>query len=250
MGIITNFLVDKGILPGQGQSLKPINEFISNVKSGGLARNNRFAVLFTPPAKIQPAGLNKMLLFCDTVQLPGASFATTQNRTFGEFREVPYEKLYDQISLTFYVDTEMKIKGLFDDWQNLIANPARRTYGYYNDYITDMFIEVQDINDKTRYAVRLMECYPKTISSIQMDMGSKDVMKITVGFQYKYWVASPVAALADGEKIPTNWYDKLMSNFTGFQETLNKTLGSTAGNFITGSAGAWAVSKLPSILKF
>ena len=113
-----------------------------------------------------------------------------------------------------------------------------------------MFIEIQDINDKTRYAVRLLECYPKTISSIQMDMNSKDVMKVTVGFQYKSWVASPIAELADGEQVPTSWYDKMMKNFSGFQETLNKTLGTTVGNFVTGSAGAWAVSKLPSLLKF
>ena len=74
------------------------------------------------------------------------------------------------------------------------------------------------------------------------------------------WATSPPEALsvntpnfeplADGEKLPTNWYDKMMKNFSGFQETLNKTLGSTVGNFVTGSAGAWAVSKLPSILKF
>ena len=247
MGIITNFITKDN---KDTATKKPIQEFVSHIKSAGLARNNRFAVLFTPPAKIQPAGLNKILLFCDSVQLPGANYSTVQNRIFGEFREMPYEKLYDQISLTFYCDSDMKVKALFDDWQNIISNPVTRTYGYYNDYITDMFIEVQDINDNTRYAVRLQECYPKTISSIQMDMNSKDVMKVTIGFQYKYWLASPVAPLADGEKLPTTWYDKMMKNFSGFQETLNKTLGSTAGNFITGSAGAWAVSKLPSILKF
>ena len=247
MGIITNFLTKDNL---NTATKKPIQEFIANVKSSGLARNNRFAVMFTPPTGVQPAGISKVLLFCDTVQLPGANYSTVQNRMFGEFRELPYEKLYDQISLTFYVDTEMKVKALFDDWQNMISNPVTRTYGYYNDYITDMTIEVQDINDKTRYVVRLQECYPKTISSIQMDMNSKDVMKVTVGFQYKYWLASPVAPLAEGEQVPTTWYDKLMKNFSGFQETLNKTLGTTAGNFITGSAGAWAVSKLPSLLKF
>ena len=250
MGLITNFLVDKGILPGQLGPKKAIQEFIAQVKSSGIARTNRYAVFFSPPPKVAPAGLNKILLFCDQVTVPGANFSTTQNRIFGEFREVPYEKNYDQISLSFYVDTEMKVKQLFDDWQNIIANPITRTYGYYTDYVCDLDIEIQDLNDKTRYMVKLVECYPKTIGGIQLDMNSKDVMKFTVGFQYKYYVTSPIAELAEGEKIPTNWYDKLMKNFSGFQETLNKTLGVTAGNFITGSAGAWAVSKLPSVLKF
>jgi hypothetical protein len=237
-------------VPAPAPANKPIQDFIAQVKGSGLARTNRYAVIFAPPARIQPAGLNKILLFCDQVQIPGANYSTVQNRVFGEFREIPYEKLYDQISLSFYVDTEMAVKNLFDEWHNLISNTNNKTFGYYNDYITDMFIEVQDLNDKTRYAVRLMECYPKTVSSIQLDMNSKEVMKINVGFQYKYWTKSQIAPLANGEIIPTNWYDKVNKNFTGFQETLNKTLGTTAGDFLTGAAGNFVVTKLPSILKF
>ena len=145
---------------------------------------------------------------------------------------------------------ENEVKKLFDQWQNQISNPITRTYNYYNNYARNMVIEVQDINDNTRYSVCLWECYPKTVGNIQLDYASKDVMKLSVGMQYKYWTAMPVSQLADGQKVPTNWYDKMMSNFSGFQQTLNETLGVQAGNFITGSAGAWAVSKLPGILKF
>lgn len=228
----------------------PIQEFVSQVKGNGIARTNRYTVLFTPPAGVSPAALQKVLLFCDQVQLPGANFSTVQNRTFGEFREVPYEKIYDNITMSFYVDTNMEVKRLFDSWQNQISNPITRTYNYYKNYITNMEIEVQDINNKTRYAVTLFECYPKSISSVQLDYASKDVMKLQVGMQYKYWTVSPVAELANGEKVPTNWYDKMMQNFSGFQQTMNETLGPQLGNFITGSAGSLAVSKLPGILKF
>ena len=229
---------------------KPIQEFISQVKSGGMARTNRYAVLFTPPAGVSPVGLQKILLFCDQVQLPGANYSTVQNRTFGEFREVPYERIYDNITMSFYVDTELKVKELFDNWQNVIADPLTRTYNYYNNYITNMVIEVQDLNDNTRYAVTLWECYPKTVSSIQLDYNSKEVMRISIGMQYKYWTAEPIAPLADGEKVPTTWYDKMMKNFTGFQETLNNTIGTRAGNFVTGSALTYGVTKLPGLLKF
>jgi hypothetical protein len=229
---------------------KPIQEFISQVKSGGIARTNRYAVLFTPPSGVSPASLQKIMLFCDQIQLPGSNYSTIQNRVFGEFREVPYERIYDNITMSFYVDTEMKVKELFDNWQNVIANPETRTYNYYNNYITNMVIEVQDLNDNTRYAVTLWECYPKTVSSIQLDYNSKDIMKLSIGMQYKYWTAEPVSPLSDGEKVPTTWYDKMMKNFTGFQETLNNTLGTRAGNFVTGSALTYGVTKLPGLLKF
>ena len=228
-----------------------INQFIAEVKTGALARTNRFGVEFTPPGSINPGNLQKILLFCDTVQLPGINYSTVQNRTFGEFREVPYEKLYEPINLTFYVDNDMKVKQLFDDWMSLISNPMTRTYGYYNTYIAKKFIiEVQDINDKTRYQVELFEAYPKNMNAVSLDNASKDVMKLTVNMQYKYWVATPISPLADDQKLPTSFIDKLTKNFTGFQETLNRTLGSTAGNFVTGSVLSYGVTKLPGLLKF
>ena len=54
MGLITNFLVDKGILPGQLGPKKAIQEFIAQVKSSGIARTNRYAVFFSPPPKVAP----------------------------------------------------------------------------------------------------------------------------------------------------------------------------------------------------
>jgi hypothetical protein len=87
---------------------------------------------------------------------------------------------------------------------SLKRHQDKKTYNYYNTYIANMRIEVQDINDKTRYEVTLFECYPKTISSIQMDYAAKDVMKISIGMQYKNWIATPKSPLADGQKVPTN----------------------------------------------
>jgi hypothetical protein len=238
-----------------------IRDFIAQVKTGGLARNNRYAVIFVPPAAVSSSdrgdyktpdynSLNKVLLFCDQVQLPGLNYSTIQNRTFGEFREVPYERLFDAATFSFYVDTEFKVKKLFDEWSNGIQNPVTRNFNYYNSYTTPLVIEVQDLNDKTRYQMTLHECYPKTIGSIQLDYASKDVMKIQVTMQYKYWTATPITQLSDGQKIPTSLIDKLSKNFTGFQETLNRTLGERAGNFVTGSALTYAVTKLPSLLRF
>lgn len=232
-------------------SRKPIEQFVSTVKQGALARTNRFAVQMATPkgmTEVNLSAFQNVLLFCDSAQLPGANFSTTQNRTFGEFREVPYEKLYDQVSMTFYVDNKMSVKEFFDDWQNVIYNPATRTFGYYKDYVTDLTVLVQDINDNTCYAVTLFECYPKTISNIQLDAASKDVMKVTVGFQYKYWGASTVSPMANGDQINNGILDKFKSNFNKFQSALNGILGDRLGNAITGSAVSYGVTKLPGLL--
>ena len=214
-----------------------INNFISEVKGGGLARQNRFAVLFDPPSWISPPELRKVLLFCDIAQLPGVNFSTVQNRTYGEFREIPYEKLYDNLNMSFYVDTEMKVKSLFDSWINQIQSPITRNFNYYNEYTCKMTIDVQDTVDKTRYQLTLYECYPKTLGAISLDYASKEIMKLPVTMQYKYWTATAVESSGDdSELVESKRFEQSMNDFTGFQEAINRTPGTTGGAFLSGSS--------------
>lgn len=170
--------------------MSTLNDFISQVKTVGMARTNRFSVILTPPQRLATlgnTGLRYHLLYCDQVQIPGLSLATIQNRSFGEFREVAYEKLYGDLQMSFYVDNNMSVKKIFDDWMNIIQNPTSRNFEYYDNYVTDMQIEVQDTANRTRHRTYIYEAYPKTIAPIQLDYASKDVMKLQVAMQYKYW---------------------------------------------------------------
>lgn len=174
-----------------------LSNFIASVKTNGLMTTNRFKVEFSLPRILlnsknsynYTGDLRTVLMFCDSVQLPGMSISTQPSRLYGELREMPYERLFDNINLTFYVDNSLDSKSLFDSWINSIQDPVTRQFNYYNEYITDMTIYVQDKADKEKYKVRLYECYPKSISAIQMDHGTKDVMKLQVSINYKYWLA-------------------------------------------------------------
>jgi len=174
-----------------------LENFIAEIKTGGLARTNRYTVYFDPPFK---KGIQKTLLYCDQIQLPSLNLSTIQNRTFGEFREVPYEKLFGDINISFYVDTSMEVKFLFDEWMGYIQDPIKRTFNYYNDYTCEMLIEVQDLMDNTRYGVILSECYPKTIGAVQLDYASKDIMKLSVTMQYKYFTTSVIETVQTKEE--------------------------------------------------
>ena len=231
-----------------------LNEFIAQVKNVGLARTNRFSVIMNPPPSIQYSNiqnpytqqfsdLRKILLFCDQVQLPGLNFSTIQNRTFGEFREVPYEKLFGDLNLQFYVDTDLYVKSFFDAWMASIQDPVKRTFSYYNSYITDMTINVEDVEDEKRYAVTLYECYPKTIAPIQLDMANKDVMKVQVTMQYKYWIPeslkvrpSVIDPFADGSRdfgLP----EEYLNAFGLFQDAFNTQVDDGINDFIGGLFG-------------
>lgn len=213
-----------------------LKEFISQVKNGGVMKTSRYSVFMSPPSAISGGvgDLRKLLLFCSEVQLPGVNVSTTQIRTFGEIREAPYERLFDNINMTFYVDQAMEVRYFFDKWVNAIQDTNTRTFNYYNDYVTDIRIFVEDARDDSRYKITLKECYPKSISAMTMGYDTKSEMKLQVAMNYKYWVAEPIAASTKKEPGPWDFLDKIPSinnappmdfitDFGGFQSTFNNT---------------------------
>ena len=240
----------------------PLNDFISKVKQDGLARTNRYTVLFTG---FTTGRSRDAMLMCDQVQLPGTNYNTADMRTFGETRKAPYERLYDDVNMSFYVDTSMTVKKFFDDWMTWIQDPTTRNFYYYDDYTADIIIEVQDLKNRSRYGIKLFEAYPKSIGAIQMDYASKDIMKLSVNFAYKYYAIGEFEQMqndedhADGGFSPYNFLGDSVSTYTpifneipGVVQTKKDPLNSFMNrlkNFAIGAIGSKVVTKLPSILK-
>ena len=197
-----------------------LNDFIANIKNEGLMRNNRYEVIFNVPKSVGFYGdLRKVLLYCDNVTLPGISISTAMARTYGEIREMPYEKLFQTINMSFFVDMRMEVKRLFDEWQAGIQDPVTRNMYYYDDYTTQVEIAVLDLNNNARYFVTLYDVYVKDIAPIQMDYSNKDIMKLNVTLNYKYWTSAqggPAALYEDNISIA----DKLRSNLIGRYEKI------------------------------
>lgn len=230
-----------------------LRNFISTIKTEGLMRSSRYAVLLSPPKSVgSVVNMRKLLLFCSEISLPGLNLITNQIRQYGEVREVPSEKTFDNINMTFYVDNNMEVKLFFDRWLDSIQNPYTRTFEYYQNYITDLDIEVEDLKDRKRYAVKLSECYPKSISPITLGYETKEVMKLQVSMNYKYWRSvaystpkdvkesqfsrffrmptingNPIPGTTNTQSVPTEY----TNNFSGFQQQVNQgeTQGMTTG---------------------
>jgi hypothetical protein len=209
-----------------------LNEFISSVAGEGLMRTSRFTVTFTPPAASSAgADLRKILLYCDNINLPGLTLETTAAKTYGEHREMPHNKLFDTINIGFYVDNSMTVKKLFDDWMGTIQDPVTRNFNYYWNYTTDLTVDVFDIADQSRYQVVLYQCYPKAINPIQMDYANKDVMKLSVAMNYKYWKSSSTTSappngvvdefLGDSVEVPSTYYTDFPNYQSGFNSFEN-----------------------------
>lgn len=163
-----------------------LRDFIAQAKKG-MIRSNRYEVIIPVPG-LSSNDVKLIALLCDSVSLPGLNIATTPASVYGETTEMPYNRTFEPLTLSFYCDNGMAIKGAFETWMASIINPQTRDIGYYNDYVRNIEIYVQDVEDKSPYMVKIFEAYPKTIQAIQMDATNKEIMKISVTFQYKYWL--------------------------------------------------------------
>ena len=171
-----------------------LQDFTSIIKKNGLMRTARYTVEMGRPEIMSRFNYSSIdaetiAILCDQVQVPGLNYSTTANLSYGETREIPYTRLYDNITMSFYVDNDMLTKKYFDDWLLSIQNPVTRTFNYYNQYTTDIIIKVEDLNNESPYAVKLVECYPKNISAISLDYSTRDVMKLSLTMAYKYWTS-------------------------------------------------------------
>lgn len=201
--------------------MKDINAFISAIKRNGVARPNRFWVMFNTPASVKTSlDLSEILLLCSGAQLPGMTISTTPNRTYGSAREVPYEKIYDPVTLTFIVDSKMKVKEYFDKWIGSVFDKETNDSNFYNDYTTDISIFLYDYSEQTSYYVLLNECYPKSIASIALESGDRNFMQMSVTLTVKQWYSKRL----EGEGVDTvnisasDFVEDFINDFNGFQK--------------------------------
>lgn len=185
-----------------------LQDFISLVKTKGLAKTSHFSVFFTPVTLNTVSNLNteSLMMFCSQVNLPGINIATNPAKIFGETFEFAYEKIYGPITLNFYVDANLEVKKIFDSWIEQIQDPITKKFGYYSDYTTDMEIFVYNSEQKKVYSMKLYEAYPKTISDIQMDYSaSGGFMNLQVTFSYRFFETfGNIQSTSPNTEIPSN----------------------------------------------
>lgn len=163
-----------------------ISAFQANM--GNLARPNLFKVhIFTNGVKSPSMDFKKGLVMkCHTASIPGLTIATTDNDSV--YRGVAYQKLYEDISLSFYCGEEMKELQFFQDWMKLMVKPKNNRVGYYNDYIGNIDIIKLDRQQKPAMTTHIIEAFPKGISAMELGYGSNnEVMSVTVNFTYRYY---------------------------------------------------------------
>ena len=148
---------------------------------------------------------------CDTISMPGKDLQTQEVQYGSEpTRSMVQTHAYaGLIEASFYADKYMRERQFFEAWQKMCVGEHTHKANYYDDYIGKMHIyqlgaDSEISRDMPTYAVEAMEVYPSTIGAVEYGYGkTNDVVKINVGFAYKYWrnMSSRTQGLSFGDHM-------------------------------------------------
>ena len=203
-----------------------INAFRTEINNGGVLRNNKYHVSFAAPKYLRDAQLvgtldnsgtstplDVITLRCESVQLPGMSFASVDNASragYGPIETMPYGVIYDDITLSFIVDAKSDVHRFFYNWVNSIVNfhsqgqsklkdhlgpvDKMKTYevGYKDNYVTDITVDVYDGLETTEkkagnkvLTAKIYRAFPKLLPSVDLAWAATDEMvRLSIPFSY------------------------------------------------------------------
>ena len=186
-------------------SIERLKSLVS--KKGGLARANRFNVMFTPPtlslidfnlggaiASAISGNFNAknfindprdISLLCDSVRLPAKVITTLDYQANKQSFKVPYGTIEDEVSLGFLLTNDYYMRTIFDKWINSIVDPDKYCVAYKDDITCDLIIQQLDEQDVPIYGVKLENAFPTTMSEVEFsNESSSQIQKMNVTFTY------------------------------------------------------------------
>ena len=173
-----------------------VANFQSMLSSRGLQSPNKFLVEIHWAPGIAPeiAGAGNQdaatNLYCESASIAGRNLNSLVEIQYGQRREMVYNApTYTPVTLSFYCSEGLKEKQLFDRWNEYIIN-SQKGYdvAYYKDYIADMVVKTLDRTGEISHEVIYRECYPKTISAVELNHNTTNATaRLTVEIQYSWW---------------------------------------------------------------
>lgn len=203
-------------------ALNNLKDFTTSINRGGVLKNNKYVAtiafgrdhyLVNSPFGY---GTGESALFsirCDSVQLPGVSIASADGPPrlgYGPVQKHPYNINFEDINLTFIVDSNSVVHRMLYDWVNCIVDfkglggtrlttntsTGRAAYevGYKNKFSTDLTVEVYKDNGESGHVkamtVTAYQAFPMAFPSVGLNWAEGDILKLSIPFSYTDYTVS------------------------------------------------------------
>lgn len=177
-----------------------VANFASKVGQAGVAKASHYQVSISFPAAsgLSPDG-EDLAFRAESIELPGRSVMAITYRDYGTPREIGYNAMYTPSTITFLASKDLRERTLFTRWQDLIvgshgakgfAAGSDFDAGYYENYVATIDIQQYDEAGDTQYKCKLIEAYPRVVNATTLSYASDELIKISVQFQYRYFIES------------------------------------------------------------
>lgn len=197
-----------------------LHKFKNQLKSGSFARTNRFRVSFGIIQgqsdfwhyESQYVPVDDLKYMASAVNMPSKNLDSLDVKRYGAPFKVANSVGMDQVTVTFQCSEDMRERLFFEGWVDYIygmdskfkeslgsKSPSLRYNGlynmkYYDDYITDMYIDVYAKDrEVSEYQVHCFEAWPTNIGEVSLAYGDSEVATFSVTFTIRDWVATEAA---------------------------------------------------------
>lgn len=167
-----------------------INDF------GGPAQACRFGVRILPQgdtllsiiqSEDDSAVINDLFYLCESAEYPGRGFMNIDNRHYGPNFKLPYQSVYEDITLTFLCRGDSRERQFFDNWQYLINPTQSFNFSYRTEYRSQIEVYQIDEHNVSTYQYKLHEAYPVLVNSQQLTWADDQFLRLSVTFTYTWW---------------------------------------------------------------
>ena len=144
---------------------------------------------------VHNANGKRVRAFCSEISMPDRIVTTKDVRHGnGPARKHVVDFTSSDITATFYLDKFLRERSYFELWQQAAFSTTSFNKNYYDNYVSDMNIfqlgqyASQQERDDVTYGVKLFDCYPKSIGTVDYSYESNNVQTLSVTFTFRYWV--------------------------------------------------------------
>ncbi|CAL9982295.1 tail tube protein [Vibrio phage K469] len=196
--------------------MNDLTNFISHIRNKGVSRSNRFRVTIPLPKKVDELAnpvddssdimkwvktgikvatvltggtieaTRGLQVMCSNVQLPGVNIDTADVNDTGHGFKIATGTSKTEIDFGFLLSGDMQEKNTIDIWKEVMINSKTKKVGYYDDYTTDIQIDVLDVQDRVTYSVILTDAYPILFNPVELNKEEADgMLHYQLAFTYK-----------------------------------------------------------------
>ena len=194
-------------------STNNVSTFLSTINQG--IKPNMFAVDISFPAGGDFGTTDKNLtnILCKSAALPGSNLGVIEVPFRGRTVKIAGDRTFDTWTATFFADSNMEVRGLFEDWANSINShegntaerflPNQSTTGYMADLFVSQLEKDDQVGGSVIRTYQLHHCFTTNVSAIDLAYDSNDqVSEFTVEWQYSFFTAGVgLTSKATGTKL-------------------------------------------------